>query len=105
MIRVLVIDVELNQFKSFIRDDGAFFYVETEEAFILIKPKKEYTARTIVTKSFGADDDTFRFRMLNSYTAISCKDFVLDGKSLFEVKELIETDSSESEELENADNE
>ena len=75
----LIIDVDFNEFKHFIRDDGAFFWTETDQAFILIKPQSVMIVRTVVLKTDQERDNAFKLRELFSYTAKYVLGFTVDG--------------------------
>jgi len=79
----LLIDVDLNRFKSFLRGSTAFYWTESTKAFILLKPiSANEVARTIINKTVPESDDAFRFRELYKDGAVYVWRFIFDGVDL-----------------------
>jgi len=79
----LLLDVDLNRFKSFIRGSTGFYWTESSRAFILLKPVSNIeVARTIVMKTVPESDDAFRYRELYKDGAMFVKRFIFDGMDL-----------------------
>ena len=79
---VLLIDVEFNEFKAYLRDNAAFLWTETTKAFVLIKPLPDMVVRTAVMKSDVESDNAFKVRELYKHTAKKCLNFTIDGKEI-----------------------
>jgi len=79
----LLIDVDLNRFKAFLRGSTAFYWTESSRAFILLKPISNIeVARTIVMKTVPESDEAFRFRELYKDGAVYVWRFIFDGVDL-----------------------
>lgn len=77
---MLVVDVTFNEFKQFLWNDAAFFWTETTNSFVLLKPRGEMLVRTIVMKSTSESDMAFKVRELFRHTAKYCLNFLIDGQ-------------------------
>jgi hypothetical protein len=53
---VLFVDVSFKTFKRFLLDRKLFFWCESDNSFIIIKPEDNYFIRTIVYKEGNATD-------------------------------------------------
>jgi hypothetical protein len=96
----VIIDVEWNNFKQFLREDKAFFYVENKKSFIMLKSFNNYFLRTIIIKEGTVQDYLFKDKELVSRGAISCKGFsffedVTKEKQRFEEVKVPSFDESE----------
>ena len=69
----VVIDVALNNFKQFLLEENAFFYVETNLYFVLLKPFDHYFMRCYVVKFNDERDLLFKANELTK--GMACKRF------------------------------
>jgi len=83
----LVIDVNWASFKQFLRQDGTFFYIESNMQFLLVKPFNNYFLRTYVIKDGSPRDFLFKENELISRGAMPVISFNFNEKQV--VREVV----------------
>lgn len=71
----LIMDVNWNTFKQFLREDGTFFYLNNIREFVLVKPFNSYFLRAYIVKDGGMSDKVFENNELINRGAVSVVSF------------------------------
>lgn len=99
---MLLVDVDINGFKAFLSrsGDATFFWTETTTAIILIKPRGGMAIRTVFMKTTPEEVEGWKFTHVQSYNAIFCLNFIVDGKEMVGIRSQQETEGHVLEEKE-----